>query len=116
MVDAWHRNLGRPDEVREYPRSRTEIVRQGELRVERSTFQPGWRWADHVSPCVAAPICEVPHTGYLVSGRLGILMGSGEELELSAGDVFRIAAGHDTWTVGDEPCVPVEFIFTTKEK
>jgi hypothetical protein len=29
--------------------------------------------------------------------------------EATAGDVYRIAPGHDAWVVGDEPVVLVEF-------
>ena len=28
---------------------------------------------------------------------------------MSPGDAYLIAPGHDAWTVGDEPCVVVEF-------
>jgi len=33
----------------------------------------------------------------------------GTESELTAGDVYRVAPGHDAWTVGDEAAVFVEF-------
>ena len=37
-----------PDEVREMPLGRFEVVRIGGLTVGRATYQPGWRWSQHV--------------------------------------------------------------------
>jgi hypothetical protein len=33
----------------------------------------------------------------------------GEQGEIGPGDVATIEPGHDAWTVGDEPCVAVDF-------
>jgi uncharacterized cupin superfamily protein len=33
----------------------------------------------------------------------------GEQGEIGPGDVAAIEPGHDAWTVGDEPCVAVDF-------
>jgi len=116
LPSSWHHNLRQPDEAREYPRGKTEVVRRGGILVARSTFQPGWRWSDDVGPLKGEPSCRRSHTGYLVSGRLRVLLDAGEELELSAGDVYVIDSGHDSWTVGDDPCVSIEFSFMSKEE
>jgi hypothetical protein len=34
----------------------------------------------------------------------------GNEAEVGPGDAFVVAAGHDAWVVGDEPCVALDFI------
>lgn len=34
---------------------------------------------------------------------------AGSEVEVGRGDVFACPPGHDAWTVGDEPCVSVDF-------
>jgi len=47
--------------------------------------------------------------GYVLSGRQIILMDDGTQLEIGAGDVVSIPAGHDGWTIGDEPCVVLDF-------
>jgi hypothetical protein len=70
VATPWHRNLCQPDEVTEYPRAMTEVVTRSGFTIKRSTFRPGWRWSDQA----AEPSCREPHTGYLVSGRLGVLM------------------------------------------
>lgn len=50
----------------------------------------------------------MPHSGYMVSGRLGILMDDGTAGELSAGDAFYAAPGHDGWVIGEESAVFME--------
>jgi hypothetical protein len=77
--------------------------------VGRYAFQPGWRWSESVKPVVKTESCQVEHIGYVISGRLGVSHSDGSEVELVPGDVYRIAPGHDGWTVGDEPAVVVEF-------
>jgi uncharacterized cupin superfamily protein len=44
-----------------------------------------------------------------VSGRLHVKHDDGTEGEVNPGDVYRVAPGHDAWTVGDKPAVFVEF-------
>jgi quercetin dioxygenase-like cupin family protein len=52
--------------------------------------------------------CQANHNGYVVAGRLKIVMDDGQELELSAGDAYSIPPGHDAWVVGDEQYVGVD--------
>ena len=37
------------------------------------------------------------------------MMDDGTEVEGGPGEVLVIAPGHDAWTVGDEPCVFIDF-------
>jgi uncharacterized cupin superfamily protein len=53
--------------------------------------------------------CQVQHTGYVVSGRMHVLMDDGAEREIGPGDVYVIRPGHDAWIVGDETYVGVDF-------
>jgi uncharacterized cupin superfamily protein len=47
--------------------------------------------------------------GYVLSGRMKVVMDDGTEAEVGPGDVCSIAPGHDAWTVGDEACVTIDF-------
>jgi hypothetical protein len=38
-----------------------------------------------------------------------VFMTDGSEGEIGPGDVFAIPPGHDAETVGDEPCVSLDF-------
>jgi hypothetical protein len=55
----------------------------------------GWRWSDHVKPIAGTSSCEVAHTGYVIAGRLRVVMDDGSEGEAGPGDAFVIPPGHD---------------------
>jgi hypothetical protein len=46
----------------------------------------------------------------VVSGCATAAMRDGRVIEMKTGDVFYIAPGHDSWVVGDEPCVSLHFL------
>ena len=77
--------------------------------VGRGVFEPGWQWSKHVQPIAGTSTCQASHTCYVVSGRMHIKMDDGEEVEIGPGDVVIIEPGHDAWTVGNEPCVVLDF-------
>lgn len=104
------KSLERPDETRSVAdKGRIQLVTLGSVTVGRATFEPGWRWSDHVKPTAGTDLCQVTHTGYIVSGRQGLRMADGTEVELGPGDAFVVGPGHDAWVVGDEPCVSIDF-------
>jgi hypothetical protein len=45
----------------------------------------------------------------VLSGRFGVLLQDGTVLELGPDDVYDIASEHDGYTIGDEPCVVIEW-------
>jgi hypothetical protein len=103
------KNLGQPDEVREFPLGRLELIHIGGRVVGRTTLQPGWRWSTSVKPIAKTKSCEAPHFQYHISGVLRVKMDDGNEFDCHPGDVSLLAAGHDAWVVGDEPAVVVDF-------
>lgn len=109
MKKSEVKNFGTPDEVREFPKGRLELVKIGGATVGRAIFQPGWRWATSVQPIARTKSCEAPHFQYHVSGVLRVRMDDGSEFDCRAGDVSLLSAGHDAWVVGNEPAVVVDF-------
>lgn len=109
MERAELKSFDKPDEVREFPKGRLELVKIGGATVGRAIFEPGWRWSTSVQPLAQTKSCEAPHFQYHVSGVLKVLMDDGTELECRPGDVSLLPSGHDAWTVGDEPAVVVDF-------
>ena len=83
-------------------------VHLGRVAIGRGTYQPGWRWSQHVQPLTGNESQE--HVGYVVSGRLRVRARDGTEVEIGPGEAFSAAPGHDAWVVGDEPCVALDFV------
>jgi hypothetical protein len=107
--ETEHKSFGKPDETREFPRGRAEILKIGGGEVGRLVFQPGWRWSNDVKPLAKTASCEAPHFQYHVSGRLGIRMDDGTEFIASPGDITSLPSGHDAWVVGEEPVVVIDW-------
>ena len=99
------RRFTEPDEVRLLKKGKFEIVRIGSATMGRATYEPGWRWSEHMRPIAGTDSCQVTHFTYVVSGRFRTVMNDGRVDELGPGDIAITAPGHDAMVVGDEPCV-----------
>jgi hypothetical protein len=109
MEKAERKSFNQPDEVREFPKGKLELVKIGNATVGRATFQPGWRWSTSVQPLVKTKSCDAPHFQYHVAGTIMVVMDDGTKLECKPGDVSLLPVGHDAWVVGNEPVVIVDF-------
>jgi len=109
MEKTERKNFGKPDEVREFPKGRVELVKIGGAMIGRAIFEPGWRWATSVQPLAKTKSCEAPHFQYHVSGVLRVRMDDGQEFDCKPGDISLLPSGHDAWTVGNEPAIVVDF-------
>lgn len=96
-------------ETRTFEHGTVQTAKVGTVTVSRATMQPGWRWSSDVKPIVGSDSCMIHHKGYTVSGRLGVAMDDGTEIEIGPGDAHDIPPGHDAWVVGDEAYVAVDF-------
>jgi quercetin dioxygenase-like cupin family protein len=103
MPVADLRRFDEPDEVRTFEKGELRLVRIGGLTVGRATYEPGWRWSEHVGRAQGKKLCNVSHIGMVITGRNRVRMEDGTEIEMKAGDLFAIAPGHDSWVVGEEP-------------
>jgi quercetin dioxygenase-like cupin family protein len=90
-------------------KGRLEIVEVGAGTVGRATFEPGWKWSEHVKPIAGTDSCQVDHAGFVISGRMTVVMDDGSQEEFGPGDVMIAPPGHDAWTTGDEPCVVIDW-------
>jgi hypothetical protein len=79
------------------------------VTVTQVTFGVGARWSDDLKAYAGTDSCELPHVAVVQSGRLHVRMDDGSEDEFGPRDVMLLPPGHDAWSVGDEPCVFVEF-------
>src|SRR6266404_3455645 len=90
-MDVVLKRFEQPDEIRTFDKGKFEVVRIGGMTIGRATYEPGWRWSLHVGPATAA-------------------LDNAAITEMSPGDIFDIAPGHDSWVVGDEPYVSLHFL------
>ena len=109
MADVPRGNLDVPHEVIEFPLIEARLVDLGDLTVGMMVSEPGWRWSVHNRPKVGGEWCQARHVGVVLSGRVGIEFSDGTTAEFGPNDVFDIPPGHDGFTIGDEPCVQIEW-------
>jgi len=111
MPDIVVKRFETADETREFANGRFEIIRFGNATIGRATYQPGWRWSEHVGPQLNATRCSSPHLGLVVRGAATAAFDDGRITILRAGDVFHIPpVPHDSWVVGDEPYVSLHLL------
>jgi hypothetical protein len=109
MAGIQIRSFDAPEETRPFEaHGRVELVTVNGHEIGRGIFEPGWRWSQDVKPIAQTDSCEFAHLGYILSGRMRIVMDDGSEGVIGPGDVFSIAPGHDAEVVGDEPCVMLD--------
>jgi quercetin dioxygenase-like cupin family protein len=78
-----------PDETRTFEKGRIDLVTLGDVTIGRARFEP--------------------HTQYIISGRIKVVMDDGAEEEFGPGDAAVIPPGHNAWVVGNEPVVGIDF-------
>jgi class 3 adenylate cyclase len=109
MADVLTKNVDEPDDVIEFPGLMARTVDVGDVTVGHLVTEVGWRWSTHVRPTVGGEWCQARHVGIVLSGRLGVEFPDGTSIVLEPNTVFDIPPGHDGYTVGDEPCVQIEW-------
>lgn len=105
MVGIDVKTFETPDETLSFEKMHVERVNVAGVSVYRFIFEPGWRYTEHAD----TETCPQPHAAYIVSGRLRVSMDDGAEAEAGPGTIVVIEPGHDAWTVGDDPCVFIDF-------
>jgi len=108
MHGLENQSFEKPDETRTFDKGRMDLITLSDTTIGRAVFEPGWQWSECLRPLVGTESCQVAHTGYILSGRLHVVMDDGTEALLNEGEMFVIAPGHDAWTVGDEPCIALD--------
>jgi uncharacterized RmlC-like cupin family protein len=112
-IEVILRRFEQPDEVREFELGRFEVVHLGGMTIGRATYQPGWKWSEHVGKPLGQSHCQVEHVGMVLSGCATAAMADGRVIEMRAGELFYIPPGppgHDSWVVGDDPYVSLHFL------
>jgi hypothetical protein len=110
MAGVEVKNSSAPDETRSFGgKGEGGVFDVGGHAVLYGTFEPGWRWSEHIKPVAGTEKCEATHLLYCFSGRMKIAHNDGTEAEIGPGDIASIEPGHDAWIVGDEPFTSIDF-------
>src|SRR3954452_23133935 len=114
-LDVIIKRFDEPDEVREFPKGRFEVIRIGGVTIGRATYQPGWKWSEDVGPSVGESRCGVEHVGLVLSGIATVAFDDGRVIELTPGTMFYVGpAPHDSWVIGEEEYVSLHFLGAEK--
>lgn len=108
MADILKKSIKNPDETRNFPKGKVELVKIEGVTFGLATFEPGWKWSECVGPIAKTKSCQSTHTEYHLSGRLHVRMDDGAEDEFVAGDIVMVPPGHNAWVVGDEPVIALD--------
>ena len=100
-----------PDDTRVFQKGKFELIHLGGMTIGRATYEPGWRWSEHVGPTLGATRCSIEHVGMVLSGKATAAFEDGRVFELRAGELFYIPpVPHDSWVIGDQPYVSLHFL------
>lgn len=110
MLDVILKCFDVPDETRIFEKGKFEIVHIGGMTLGRASYEPDWKWSEHVSPVAGTEFCEVEHVGLVLSGRATAAIKDGR---VTPGTLFYVPpAPHDSWVIGDEVYVSLHFLGT----
>jgi len=100
-----------PDDTRVFQKGKFELVHLGGMTIGRATYEPGWRWSEHVGPTLGATRCSIEHVGMVLSGKATAAFEDGRVFELRAGDLFYFPpVPLDSLCIGDQPYVSLHFL------
>jgi hypothetical protein len=86
-----------------------DVMTAGETRIKRLVYGVGGRWSEHVKPHVGTDYCMHAHVGFIAQGRLAGEYPDGCTFDFTAPQAVCIEPVHDSWVVGDEPVVLIQF-------
>ena len=98
-----------PDVTRTFEKGKIELANLGDVTIGRGILEPGWSWEKCVKPIVKTNSCQAPHTQYIVSGRMKVVMDDEPKKNWVLERYAAIPPGHNAWVVGNEPVVAVDF-------
>ena len=62
-------NFDHPSKVRTFEKGKFELYEVGPATLGRATYEPGWKWSEHVATVTGETSCQVEHVGLVLSGQ-----------------------------------------------
>ena len=111
MLDVIIKNFKKPDEIRNFKKGKFELVKLNKMTIGKATYDPGWKWSEHISPLSGTKFCEVEHYGMVLSGSATVAIPNKKIYLLNKGDLFYVSStSHDSWVVGDQEYISLHFL------
>ena len=96
-LDLILKRFEEPDEIRQMEKGKFELVTIGGMTIGRATYEPGWKWSEHV--------------GLVISGSATVAFENEPIQTVTPGTLFYVPKKvHDSWVIGDEPYVSIHFL------
>lgn len=109
MTSIIKKSYSSPDEITNPgEKMKVELVTVGDIKIQKVTAEPGWKWSKYLKPVAKTESCEKDHLLYMISGKIVARMNDGKEEEFGPGEIGSIPPGHDGWNAGGEPAVWLE--------
>ena len=109
MAQIRKQSLADPAATREERSLALTVARIGSHTIGYGVARPGFRWSTDLQAVAGTPSCLVHHVQVFLTGRFGVRMDDGEEVEFGPLDVGDIPPGHDACVIGDEPVHILDF-------
>ena len=111
MSNVIIKNFQNPDEVRYFEKGKFELIKLNNMLIGKATYDPGWKWSEHVSPLSKTKFCEVEHYGKVLSGSATVFLPNDYTFILREGDLFYVSnEPHDSWVIGAQKYVSLHFL------
>ncbi len=91
-----------PERVFVFDHGRLEIITVGGRVLGRGSYSPGWRWSNAARTVTRGVHRPPDHVGVVLSGRAKLVVDD-QEMDLTPGDFFHVAAEFESWVLGYRP-------------
>jgi len=110
-LDLILKRFEEPDDIRQMEKGKFELVTIGGMTIGRATYEPGWKWSEHVGKALGKTHCDVEHVGLVISGSATVAFENEPIQTVTPGTLFYVPKKvHDSWVIGDEPYVSIHFL------
>src|SRR5256885_5262432 len=86
-IDFLIKLFENPDEVRTFEKGRFELIKIGGMTIGRATYEPGWKWSQHIAPVAGTSLCQGDHIGVVISGQAACALVVGRSSIMQPGGI-----------------------------
>ena len=69
MYEVILKQFENPDEVRTFEKGKFELVHLGGMTIGRATYEPGWKWPEHVGKELGKNLVKPRHASWAKGTR-----------------------------------------------